>query len=645
MSLAEQLTRRSVAPTADHTEKARLQCQLAKELEESGDYEAARSAMSELWGRIGERPQLDGLDQWTAAEVLLRAGSLTGWIGSAKPIERAQETAKDLLSESIALFESLQDSEKVAEAQTDLAYCYWREGALGEARVILREVLSRLADTHGELKAIALLRSAIVERKASRYSDALIILTEAAPLVASSSNDALKGKYHNQLAIVLEILSAAERREDYTDRALVEYAAAGFHFEQAGHTRYRAYVENNLGMLFLAAGKFRESHEHLDRARRLFVSRKDIVPAAQVDETRARVLLAEERYAEADAVARAAVRTLEKGDEKSLLAEALTTRGRSLARLERWQKAGSTFARAVAVAEQAGDGEGAGQAALAALEELGERLTASEMNALHERATELLTQSQLPGVHARLNVCARRALRQSAVPDSSAAEKVERHAAEPANWSGFCLKEVVLRFERDVIERALKDAGGVVTRAAQLLGFKHHQTFVALLNSRHSSLLHARRPAIPRRRSIVRLRGPRYVAHHRVMDAETRPGTILHVEDDQLVGKMLREVLEIEGWRVEGCEDGATALQKIESRERYDLLLLDHDLPGVSGLELIRQARALSHLRNTPIIMLSADDCEADSRRAGADAFLQKPADLSHLISTIERLLETSDCE
>src|SRR6267142_5528765 len=67
----------------------------AKQREEAGDYEAARSALTGLWHRIGERPRLEGLDASTQAELLLRVGALSGWLGSANQIEGAQEFAKD----------------------------------------------------------------------------------------------------------------------------------------------------------------------------------------------------------------------------------------------------------------------------------------------------------------------------------------------------------------------------------------------------------------------------------------------------------------------------------------------------------------------------------------------------------------------
>ena len=410
MHLHTSLLRQLDTPGLSHNEIAELRCRLAKELEEAGNYEAARNALGELWQRIGERPKIEGLDQQVAAEVLLRVGSLTGWIGSAQQIESAQEAAKDIISESLTTFESLHETEKIAEAQSALAFCYWREGALDEARVTLQEALLRLEGCESEQRAVALLRSSTVELSASRHHDALRILTDAAPLFEISQNHALRGKYHGNLACVLDNLSNDEQREDYCDRALVEYAAASFHFEQAGHTRYRARNENNLGFLYFKAARFNEAHEHLDCARRLFINLKDGGSVAQVDETRARTLLAQGRNAEAERIARLAVRTLEKGDERFVLAEALATHGTALARLGHCEQAHSTLQRAVEVAHQVGSVDRAGQAALTMIEELGERLTLAEMQSIYDRADELLTNSTDRGTLSRLRSCARQVM-------------------------------------------------------------------------------------------------------------------------------------------------------------------------------------------------------------------------------------------
>jgi DNA-binding response OmpR family regulator len=69
-------------------------------------------------------------------------------------------------------------------------------------------------------------------------------------------------------------------------------------------------------MLFGTARKFTKAHEHLDRAQALFTGMKDHVHTAQVDDTRAKVLLAEGRTAEAERIVRSAVRILERGGER-----------------------------------------------------------------------------------------------------------------------------------------------------------------------------------------------------------------------------------------------------------------------------------------------------------------------------------------
>jgi hypothetical protein len=55
-------------------------------------------------------------------------GILTGWIGSKNQIKEAQETAKNLITESINYFESVGDQKQLAAARVELAYCYWRDG-------------------------------------------------------------------------------------------------------------------------------------------------------------------------------------------------------------------------------------------------------------------------------------------------------------------------------------------------------------------------------------------------------------------------------------------------------------------------------------------------------------------------------------
>jgi len=626
MNLANQLHTKLADPTITYNDRAHLRCQISKELGEVGNYEGARSAMGELWQRIGDRPVLDNLDPATAAEVLLRAGVLTGLIGSAKQIEGAQEIAKNLISESTSIFENLQQKERVAETQIDLAVCYWRQGTFGEARIMLQEALKLLDDKDSELKARAFLSIAILERLANRLNDALHIYVENAPLFENLNSHVLKGKYHHGLGIVLEYLSASEHRQDYIDRALIEHTAASFHFEQAVSTRYQACVENNLGFLFLIVGKFAEAHDHLDRAQALFTSLKDRVHLAQVDDTRAKVFLAEGRVVEAERLARAAVKALEDGGEQALLAEALTTHGVVLARLRQHERAGATLRHAIEVAQLAGNNEGAAEAALTIIEELSDHLSNDELSAAYDRAAALLSGSQNLDLLTRLCAAARRVL------------FLVNSLTNPPSWKGFSFKEAVQRYEARLIERALRDSGGVVSRAAQLLGFRHHQSLINLLNRRHKNLLHARTTIVSRKRSIITARDAKRASPTRSTRAR-RTVTILYAEDDESIRNAVGDILASEGWAVQSCEDGNEALKRIESSARFDLLLLDNELPGVSGVELIRLARAMHHRHSTPIVLLSGSECESQARSAGADECLKKPEEIFALAGTITKLM------
>jgi tetratricopeptide (TPR) repeat protein len=371
---------------------------------------------------------------------------LTGHLADRYQIANSQENAKNLISEASGVFQSLGNEKKALEAQTEISACYWREGSYDEARIILKEVTERLK-ADGDLKAKAALRVAIVERADAQYEEALRLLTQAAPLFNRSNNQTLKGCYHNELAIVLRNLGAREQRADYIDRAFVEYTAASYYFEEAHHKIYGANVENNLGYLHFKAGRYEEAHKHLDRARRLLLALKDKGSAAQVDETRASVFLAQGNYKEAEKVARKAVSALEIGGRQSILAEALTTHGMALACLGYDEQARRDFQRAVELAQL--------------------------MNVPSEKA-----QAELKRI------------------DEKLAQKQEK-------FSGSGLYEEMHRYEAKLIRQALIKAHGRITHAARLLGVSY-QTLGNILKTRHRELRSLRTPIKRRRKSFIK---------------------------------------------------------------------------------------------------------------------------------------------
>src|ERR1041384_2703870 len=212
-------------------------CARARELEEAGKYEDARQILTDFWQRIGDRPKIGGLEPTAQAELLLRTGTLSGWLGSAHQIPGAQEIAKDLISESAGLFSQLGQLERVAEARVDLGICYWREGALDEARISFDTALDALGEIESAQRLRAILNKAIVDQVSSRPKEALALLSESEHLFEKGASKALKGKFHNEYGTVLKNTGLAEGREDYVDRSLMQYTAASVELEQAGNER------------------------------------------------------------------------------------------------------------------------------------------------------------------------------------------------------------------------------------------------------------------------------------------------------------------------------------------------------------------------------------------------------------------------
>jgi tetratricopeptide (TPR) repeat protein len=489
MNLADERLKLLDDPSLTGTESAARRTRAAAELIQTGQYETAREALGELWRGLGVRPDLEGLNDRTAAEVLLQVGALSGWIGAGSEVAGAhQEAAKDLISESVALFERAGETERAAVAKSDLALCYWREGAYAEARSLLTDAFPAVRETAERAKV--LLRVVSNDFSSARHNDALALLKQHAHIFDDHLSHALRGSFHNHLGLVLKQLGTAEARADYLDQAIIEFTASVYHYEQAGHERYCARQINNLANLLRVVGRHEQAHEHLDRARTIFARLGDPASVAQVDETRARVLVAEQRYVEANQVIARSVETLERGGPSGLLADAYTVQGVVWSRLGAYEISTHILRRAAGLGEESGALRNAGLAALTLLEEHGERrLSDAELFASYLRADELLQASQYAEDAARLRACARLV--------------VKRLAGLSIHDRNFSLYGAVHDLEARFIVQALDEAGGSVTRAAKLLGLGH-QSLANMLKTRHKTLLKKRTPARKRHKSIIR---------------------------------------------------------------------------------------------------------------------------------------------
>lgn len=126
-----------------------------------------------------------------------------------------------------------------------------------------------------------------------------------------------------------------------------------------------------------------------------------------------------------------------------------------------------------------------------------------------------------------------------------------------------------------------------------------------------------------------------------------RSATLLVVDDDEGARRSLQRALEGAGHKVIACPDAAAALRQFH-RQPCDLVVLDIELPGVSGLALCRLLRAQAATRRLPIIIISAHDREdykVEAFAAGADDFVTKGRTARELLTRVGAHLESAERE
>jgi two-component system, OmpR family, alkaline phosphatase synthesis response regulator PhoP len=119
--------------------------------------------------------------------------------------------------------------------------------------------------------------------------------------------------------------------------------------------------------------------------------------------------------------------------------------------------------------------------------------------------------------------------------------------------------------------------------------------------------------------------------------------SILLAEDEENLQEALKLNLELEGYDVSVCADGATALKSI-NKEHFDLIILDVMLPEIDGITVCETVRLKN--MDVPILMLSAKSTSADKvlgLKKGADDYMGKPFNLDELLLRIGKLIKKSE--
>ncbi len=117
---------------------------------------------------------------------------------------------------------------------------------------------------------------------------------------------------------------------------------------------------------------------------------------------------------------------------------------------------------------------------------------------------------------------------------------------------------------------------------------------------------------------------------------------VLLVEDEVNIIEALRFLLAREGWDVDTHSDGANAMDVIRAK-RPDLVVLDHMLPGKSGLDILTELRGDSDFADLPVLMLTARGQARDreqAERAGVSRFMTKPFSNTEVVTAVRDLVQ-----
>jgi DNA-binding response OmpR family regulator len=120
--------------------------------------------------------------------------------------------------------------------------------------------------------------------------------------------------------------------------------------------------------------------------------------------------------------------------------------------------------------------------------------------------------------------------------------------------------------------------------------------------------------------------------------------SVLIVEDDDMLVKVLERLLSVGGFEVQSANNGETALELAEAT-RPDLVILDCMLPGMHGFEILRCMKDSATLKDIPVILLSAQDREEDIVRGlslGASDYIVKPFKARELVARVIRSFESA---
>jgi tetratricopeptide (TPR) repeat protein len=323
----------------------------AKTLENVGRYEEAAKILSKYWKNINELPNVSELNQIEQAEILLRCGSLAGYIGSCKQKKGYQELAQTLITEAKKLFSlpcdeekiTAFDEEKITEYETYLASTYQRMGQLDEARIWINSALEHDIAKNCEVRLYVHIVEGLILFEEGKHVELVNKCKVLEPLFRNSGFLILQGDFNNNYAYGLMKL-------DKKNEALTRFELAKQFYKRTKHYLYLALLENNLAVFFQKEEFYIEAHKHAKAAREAFKKLGDKTREGYSIDTQAQIYLAQGKYEEALKCANEAITMLKKGENYCYLVNSMETKSRIELELKDYKNYAKTIVACINIA-------------------------------------------------------------------------------------------------------------------------------------------------------------------------------------------------------------------------------------------------------------------------------------------------------
>lgn len=118
-------------------------------------------------------------------------------------------------------------------------------------------------------------------------------------------------------------------------------------------------------------------------------------------------------------------------------------------------------------------------------------------------------------------------------------------------------------------------------------------------------------------------------------------GQILVVDDESSIRELIKDVLSMEGHAVDTASNGAEGLAAL-GKKHYDLVVMDRNMPKMTGIEALKKIRATPALKGQKVLMCTSAGMVAEvdeAFQAGADDYVMKPIDLQKLVQKAARYI------